>query len=110
MDLRIYYQKIRDEEGKIGDAFPVVVSRETQDGGKDGVMTEVPRALAAKMLVDGSVRLAKTIESKSFRDAQAEARRAAEQAEAAKSIQLTMMTPSDIAKLTNQAKKSEGQG
>ena len=29
MDLRLYYQKIRDTEAKIAEAFPVIVSQET---------------------------------------------------------------------------------
>ena len=40
-------------EATIADEFPVVVSKETADGGKDGTMTEVPRRMAAKLVVDG---------------------------------------------------------
>jgi hypothetical protein len=59
MDLRIYYQKVRDTEAKIAEDFPVVVSRETPDGGKPGVRTQVPRRIAAKMIVEGIADLAK---------------------------------------------------
>jgi hypothetical protein len=52
MDLRIYYQKVRDMEAKITEEFPTVVSRETPDGGKAGVQTQVPRRIAAKMIVE----------------------------------------------------------
>ncbi len=41
MDLKIYYQKIRERKREIDEPFPVVMSRETQDGGKAGVSTEV---------------------------------------------------------------------
>ena len=58
MDLRVYYQRIRDMQQTIGDSFAVVVSRETPDGGKPGVKSEVPRDLAARMIVDGRARLA----------------------------------------------------
>jgi len=51
MDLKLYYQKVRDTASKIADPFPVVVSKETTDGGKDGIFTEVTRPIAAKMLV-----------------------------------------------------------
>src|ERR1035441_7124302 len=53
MDLQVYYQKIRETEAKMADEFPLVVSMETADGGKSGTTTEVPRRLAAKMLVEG---------------------------------------------------------
>jgi hypothetical protein len=58
MDSRIYYQKIRDVEAKIPGAYTTVVSLATVDGGKAGTMTEVPRRVAAKMVVDGTATLA----------------------------------------------------
>ena len=67
MDLQIYYQKIREVEAKIADEFPIVVSNETADGGKDGRKTEVPRRLGAKMIVDGLARLATKEELKAYR-------------------------------------------
>ena len=60
MDLKLYYQKVRNTEAEIAEAFPVLVSKETQDGGKDGRCAEVTRAIAAKMIVEGSARLATT--------------------------------------------------
>lgn len=85
MDLRIYYQKIRDEQQKIAEPFPVVVSLETQDGGRAGVQTEVPNAVAARMIVDGLARVATAEESTTFREAQLLAKlHADEEAEASK--------------------------
>ena len=57
MDLRGYYQKIREVEAKIDDAFALIVSLESSDGGKAGTQTEVPRSLAARMIVNGVARL-----------------------------------------------------
>ena len=48
MDLRAYYQKIRDIEAEIVEEFPVVVSVEGPDGGRAGVRTEVTRRIAAR--------------------------------------------------------------
>jgi len=62
MDLRIYYQKVRDVEAKIAEEFPFVVSRETPDGGKAGVKTQVPRRIAAKLIVEGLAELPETKE------------------------------------------------
>jgi len=59
MDLRIYYQKVREMEAKIAEEFPYVISRETPEGGKAGTRTQVPRRIAAKMIVEGLADLAK---------------------------------------------------
>ena len=59
MDLRGYYQKIREVESTIADAFAVIVSLESPDGGKAGTQTEVTRSLAARMIVNGLAKLAK---------------------------------------------------
>jgi hypothetical protein len=67
MDLRGYYEKIRDMESKIVEMFTVIVSLETPDGGKAGTTTEVSRALAAKMIVEGLARLATAEEKRALR-------------------------------------------
>jgi len=96
MDLRVYYQRIRDMQQTIGDSFAVVVSRETPDGGKPGVKSEVPRDLAARMIVDGRARLASEEEAREFQEWKAEAKRVADQLEAASRIQLTVLTENDL--------------
>jgi hypothetical protein len=75
MDLRIYYQKIRDAESKIAFEFPLIVSKPTPEGGKGGVKTEVPRRAAAQLIVDGLARLAEKEEVEAFRAALKEARK-----------------------------------
>ncbi len=100
MDLKLYYQKVRNTEAEIAEAFPVVVSKETQDGGKDGKYAEVTRAVAAKMIVEGTARLATADEAKAYRDAQAEARRIADQEAEAAKVQFTVVSTSEMAKLT----------
>lgn len=91
MDLKVYYDKIRQQRGDIADAFPVVVSNETPDGGKPGTMTEVTRELAAKLVVDGVARLAKDVEAAEFRQRQADMRKAAQEAQAASKVQVTLI-------------------
>ena len=54
MDLRAYYQRIRKIEAGIGDAFAVVVSRDTRTGGAGGLGV-VPRSLAARLIADEKV-------------------------------------------------------
>lgn len=67
MDLRGYYQKIKEVESKIADAFAVIVSLESPDGGKAGAQTEVTRSLAAQMIVNGLAKLV-TAEDKASSD------------------------------------------
>ena len=58
MDLRNYYRKIREMEATMPEKFPVVTSLATEDGGREGVISEVSRYQAAKLMVEGKVRLA----------------------------------------------------
>jgi hypothetical protein len=104
MDLQLYYQKIRETETKISDEFALVVSLETSDGGKCGRKTEVPRRLAAKLLVEGQVRLATKDELKAHRDSLAEAVRLAERAAAAAKLQLTVLTTNELDRLRSDAR------
>lgn len=99
MDLKLYYQKVRDAALQIEEPFPVVVSRETADGGKDGVLTEVAQGLAAKMVVEGSARVATAAEAEEFRQRHADERLALEQAAAAAKVQLAVLSSDDLNKL-----------
>ena len=92
MDLKLYYRKIRDIEANIADKFPIVVSQETTDGGKEGIMTEVPRLIAAKLIVEKQARLASSEEAQGFRESMAELKRAADQFAAAARVQLPRKT------------------
>ncbi|MGA2267703.1 MAG: hypothetical protein ABSH44_04450 [Bryobacteraceae bacterium] len=107
MDLKLYYQKIRDMESKITEAFPVVVSSETPDGGKPGVLTEVTPRIAAKMIVEGLARLATAEEAKAFSELQAEARRVAEQVAAAAKVQLAVLSTTELNKLKGLSRSSK---
>jgi len=99
MDLRVYYQKIRDVASRIADEFPVVVSKESADGGQAGIKTEVPRQIAAKLVVEGVAELAKPEEVAKFRAALAEAKRVADQAAAASRLQLSVISTADLESL-----------
>jgi hypothetical protein len=107
MDLQVYYQKIRDVETKIADEFPLMVSVETSDGGKGGTKTEVPRRLAAKLIVEGQARLASKDELKAHREMLAEAKRLAERAAAAERLQLTVLSSTELDRLRSDARSSK---
>jgi hypothetical protein len=74
MDMRVFYQKIRDLEDAIGENSVLTVSLSTPDGGKEGVLTEVPKRIAARTVVEGKARLATPGEIAAYR-AEAEERR-----------------------------------
>ena len=107
MDLQAYYQSIRETEEKIADEFPLVLSMVTADGGKGGTKTEVPRRLAAKLLVEGLARLASKDEVKAYRETLAEAKRLAERAAAAARLQLTVLSTTELDRLRSEARSTK---
>lgn len=96
MNLRAYYQKIRDAEKAIPEEFAVVVSLETPDGGRAGVMTEVTRSQAAKLVVEGRVRLASRPEGEKHRKDISESRKAEEERQEAKKVQIALVSDNDL--------------
>ena len=96
MDLKVYYQKIREIERSFQTAYPVVVSLETPDGGAAGLKTEVPVHIAAKMIVEGRARLAESGEVKEFQQQKVEAKRVADQLRVSGRMQVTVVSESDL--------------
>ena len=96
MDLRMYYQKVRELERSFKATFPVIVSQETPDGGTAGLKTEVPIHVAARMIVDGHAVLASEEESQEFLEQKMAAKNAADQLLAASRMQVRVMSDSDL--------------
>ena len=67
MDLRAYYQKIRQLEAEIREESVVITSLATPDGGRAGIRTEVPRSVAARMIADEKAELASDEAATEFR-------------------------------------------
>lgn len=84
MDLKVYYRKIRELESEITESDVVVVSLETPDGGRSGEASEVPKLLAAKLVVQGKARLASADEAARYRGSLREASVRAQEAAAAR--------------------------
>ncbi len=101
MDLKAYYQKIREWEQKFTTPYPIVVSNETPEGGVAGVMTEVPARTAARLIVEGRARAANEQETQDFQDRKAEAKRVADSLEAVARMQVTVVSESDLRALKN---------
>jgi hypothetical protein len=99
MDLQAYYKKIRRLESSLKDPSAVLVSLDTPDGGREGVRTEVPRFIAARMVVEGSARLATEEEARDFQEQKVEAKRLAEQLAAASRMQFAIISPAELRKL-----------
>lgn len=96
MDLKVFYQKLRQIESQIVDAHPVLVSHETPDGGKAGVRTEVSRPAAARLVVEGKARLGTEEEAAEFRDSIAQARKMAERAMMAGRVALSVVPEAEL--------------
>ncbi|HWR50773.1 MAG TPA: hypothetical protein VN428_06680 [Bryobacteraceae bacterium] len=90
MDLKVFYRKLQDHEAQIAEPEVVVVSNETADGGKPGVHSEVRRRTAARMLTDGTARLATPEEAAAFRERAREARDRAENEAEANKLQIVV--------------------
>jgi hypothetical protein len=106
MDLKVYYQRIRETREGLAAADVVVVSCETPDGGKAGVIAEVPKELAAKMLVDGTAVLADEDAANEFRRARAAAKEQADRDLAATKIPLTVVPTSELKWLRSSREQS----
>lgn len=68
MDLRAYYRTIREIEAGIPGECAVIVSRATPDGGREGVLTEAPRTVAARLIAEGAATLASIEQAAAFRE------------------------------------------
>jgi hypothetical protein len=106
MDLKVFYQKLRQTESSIAEPYVVMVSQETPEGGRAGVRTEVSRGLAAKMLVEGRARMASAEEASEFREQTAEAKRLADQMSAANRMQITVVSEAELRTLKSALRPS----
>ena len=95
MDMRTFFQKIKQVETAIPDEFVIVVSLETPDGGKPGVMTEVVRSRAARLVVEGRARLASVEEACEFRQEAKDAVEAFARAERAQNVRVMVIPEED---------------
>ena len=95
MDLRAYYKKVREIESALPGQFVVVVSVETTDGGKDGVLTEVARFTAAKQIAEGRARAASTEEARGFHQRNRDAKEAVDQAATMDKMEFVMVSGKD---------------
>jgi hypothetical protein len=67
MDLKYFFQRLREVSSEIESEFVVIISLETPDGGKPGVFTEVSRINGARAVVEARARIATNEEEAEFR-------------------------------------------
>jgi hypothetical protein len=107
MELRLYYQKIREVIQSIPGEFTVVVSIDTGDGGKAGVAEEVSRAVAGRLVVDGRARLATEEEAAAFAQKNEEERITLARENAAHRLQVALVSEESIAALSRERMKGK---
>lgn len=96
MDIRAYFQKVRQTEQSISAPWVVVISQETSDGGKAGQANEVSRDVAAQLIVEGRAKLASESEAREYRDDLERLRTAAEQERSAGKVQIALLSEENI--------------
>lgn len=105
MDLKNYYRKIREVAATISDEWAVVSSRATPDGGHPGVLAEVPRGVAARMVAEGTAELATAEQAASFREDRCARHAAEEERRAAARIQVNVISQADASAIHHKATK-----
>jgi hypothetical protein len=96
MDLKQYFRRLREIEESFIDKYPVVISLETPDGGKAGLIAETSRHVAAKMIVEGRAVLASSEQKTAYYEHQDATRKAAEKAELSKRVQVAIIADPDF--------------
>jgi hypothetical protein len=105
MNLRAYFQKIRATESLIESDSVLTVSVATDDGGLEGIKSEVSRGLAAKLIVDGKVRLATAEEAAAHRAEQEERRRQLAERDASGRLQVAILSDRQVESFIKDRKK-----
>lgn len=107
MDVMGFYRKIRQLEKEIEGDHAVVVSNETPDGGISGRTANVPKAIAARMVVEGKARLATPEESAQHHAETARAIEAGRKRELLGRAQVRLLSDGDIEALRGALKPAK---
>ncbi|HBY60814.1 MAG TPA: hypothetical protein DEH78_13410 [Solibacterales bacterium] len=107
MDMRDYYQRIREIEASVTEDEIVVVSLATADGGKPDVKREVSKQIGAKLVAEGRARLATSHEAEEHRSRMASDFQRAEQQALVAKTQLAVLPESELRALRQALKPSK---
>ena len=92
MDVKQYFRRLREIEESFVDKYPVVISLETPDGGKAGLIAEMSRNVAAKMILEGRAVLASPEQKTAYYEHQEATKKAAEKAELSRRVQVAIIS------------------
>ena len=109
MNLKAFYQRIRQTEESIEDEFLFIKSLPTEDGGKAGRLVEVPRSLAARMIIEETAELATAKECAAARTRIAQERKQEASRRRAAQVQFTVISDTDL-KTVQEAARSSRKG
>ncbi len=107
MDLKTYYQRIREVAASISGESAVIVSLATPEGGRAGLLTEAPKEVAARMVADGIAALAGEEEAARFHQERQVRLEDEERRKAAARIQVNVITE-EQARAIRPARKPKG--
>lgn len=96
MNLKDYYRAISAQEGAIEDEFVLIISLPTDNGGREGVVSEVNRRTAATMIVDKKARLATPDETKQLREERKEQQRQRDIAALQERVRMTRLAEDEL--------------
>ncbi len=96
MDVKQYYRKLREIETTMSEPYALVVSLETSDGGKAGMVSEVSREMAARTIVEGRGVIANEQEKQAYLERQTAGKKAALKAELAKRVHVAIISDPDL--------------
>lgn len=99
MNLRRYYQQVREVEASLPDDDIVVRSKTTEAGGRAGKLTEVSRPVAAKLLTQDVVELVSPKDANSFRKARNELASKLRKERASQQIQFAVLSRADLSRV-----------
>ena len=105
MDIRVFFQKVRETEAGISEPFVIVSSLATEDGGAGGVCREVSRAQAARLIVDKRARLATQDEIETYRETLGRMREEHERRCSAARVQVAILSEQELRSLAPRGKK-----
>ncbi|MBL8179946.1 MAG: hypothetical protein JNK48_35025 [Bryobacterales bacterium] len=92
MDVKQYFQRVRELAMQLPGEEVVIKSLPTPNGGKAGILTEVNRQTAAKQIIDGNAVLATEKESTEYYSEMEAKRQIAERALALSRLQISLST------------------
>jgi hypothetical protein len=96
MNLRDYFHEINAQEVAIEDEFVFVISLKTETGGRAGVVSQVSRSTAAKMIVERAARLASPEETEAIHEERREEQRQKELASLQERVRMAVLAEDEL--------------